>query len=96
MTTYGGSGGRGCRAQKLGHLHLSASVTLGHKTSVSHWIKSSGSSVGIANGYGLDDRGSEFRLSLGSRILTSPRGSGRMWDPRNLQSNGYRGSFPRG
>jgi hypothetical protein len=53
------------------------------------------SAVGIATGYGLDDRGVGVRVPLGSRIFSSPRLPDRLWDPPNLLSNGYRGFFPR-
>jgi hypothetical protein len=45
-------------------------------------MSSRGSSIGIATGYGLDDRG-------------APRRPDRLWGSPNL-SNGYRGQFPRG
>jgi hypothetical protein len=54
------------------------------------------SSVGIATGYGLDDREVGVRAPVGSRILSSPRRPGRLWGPHNLLSNGYRRLFPRG
>jgi hypothetical protein len=47
--------------------------------------------VGIATGYGLDDRGVGVRVSVGSRIFSSPRRPDRLWGPPNLLSNGYRG-----
>jgi hypothetical protein len=47
--------------------------------------------VGIATGYGLDDRGVGVRVPLGSRIFCSPRRPDRLSDPRILLSNGYRG-----
>jgi hypothetical protein len=53
------------------------------------------SAVGIANGYGLHDRGVGVRVPVGSRISSNPRSPDRPWDPPNLLSNGYRGLFPR-
>jgi hypothetical protein len=51
--------------------------------------------VGMATGYGLDDRGVRVRVPVESRIFFSPRCPDRFWGPSNLQSNGYRGLFPR-
>jgi hypothetical protein len=47
--------------------------------------------VGIATGYGLDDRGVGVRFPVESRIFSSPRRPDRLWGPPNLLSNGYRG-----
>jgi hypothetical protein len=58
--------------------------------------RSRDSAVGIATGYGLDDRGVGVRVPVGSRIFSSPRRPDRLWGPPNLLSNGYRGSFTRG
>jgi hypothetical protein len=54
------------------------------------------SAVGIAAGYGLDDRGVGVRVPVGSRIFSSPRRPDWRWDPPKLLSNGYRWFFPRG
>jgi hypothetical protein len=53
--------------------------------------KSRDSSVGIATSYGLDDRGVEVRVPVGSRIFSSPSSPDRLWGPLNLLSNWYRG-----
>jgi hypothetical protein len=51
--------------------------------------------VGIATGYGLDDRGVGLQVTVGVRIFTSSRRPDRLWGPPNLLSNGYLGFFPR-
>jgi hypothetical protein len=51
--------------------------------------------VGIATGYGLDDRGVGVRVPVGSRIFTPPFRSDRLWGPSNLPSSGYLGLLPR-
>jgi hypothetical protein len=43
--------------------------------------ESRGSAVGIATGYGLDDRGVGVRVPVGSRIFSSPRRPDRLWGP---------------
>jgi hypothetical protein len=48
--------------------------------------------VGIATGYGLDDRGVGVRVPVESRLFfTSPYRPDRLWSPRNLLSNRYCG-----
>jgi hypothetical protein len=47
-------------------------------------MESRDSSVGIATGYGLDDRGGGVRVPVGSRIFTSPYRPDRLWGPPNL------------
>jgi hypothetical protein len=58
--------------------------------------RSRNSAVGIATGYGLDDRGVVVRVPAGSRIFSSPRRPVRLWGSPSLLSNGYWGLFPRG
>jgi hypothetical protein len=50
-----------------------------------------GSAVGIAPGYGLDDRGVGVQVPVGSIIFVCPYCSDRLWDPTSLLSSGYRG-----
>jgi hypothetical protein len=50
--------------------------------------------AGIATSYGLDDRGVEVRVPVGSRIFSSANRPVRLWGPPNLLSNGYRGFSP--
>jgi hypothetical protein len=55
--------------------------------------KSRDSIVGIATGYGVDDRGVGVRVPVESRIFSSLRRPDRFWGPSNLLSNGYRALF---
>jgi hypothetical protein len=52
--------------------------------------------VGIAAGYGLDNREVGVRVPVGSRIFTYPCRPDKLWDSPNLLCNGYRGLFPGG
>jgi hypothetical protein len=52
------------------------------------------SSVCIATGYGLDDRGVGVRVPVESRIFSPQSSLDRLWGPPNLLSNGYRRLFP--
>jgi hypothetical protein len=52
------------------------------------------SAVGIATGYGLDERGVGVRVPVGARIFTSPCRPDQLWGPPNLLSNGFRGLSP--
>jgi hypothetical protein len=55
--------------------------------------KSQDSVVGIATGYGLDDRGVRVRVPVGSKIFSSPGRPDRLWGPPSLLSNGFQGLF---
>jgi hypothetical protein len=57
-------------------------------------LRSRDSVVGIATGYGLDDRGVEVRVPIGTRIFSSRRPD-RLWGPHNLLM-GTGCSFPGG
>jgi hypothetical protein len=56
--------------------------------------RSSDSVVGVATGYGLDDREVGVRAPVGARIFSFPCHPDRLWDRPNLLYNGYRGFFP--
>jgi hypothetical protein len=60
------------------------------------YFRSRDSVVGVATGYGLDDRGVGVRLPVGSRIFSSPCRPDRLWGSPNLLSNGYRRLIPGG
>jgi hypothetical protein len=51
-------------------------------------LRSRDSSVGIATGYGLDEREVGVRVSVVSRIFSSARHPDWLWGPPNLVSNG--------
>jgi hypothetical protein len=55
-------------------------------------VRSRDSSVGIATGYGMDDRGVGVRVPVWSRIFSSPRRP----DRPSFLSNGYGELFPQG
>jgi hypothetical protein len=59
-------------------------------------LKNRGSSVSIANGYGLHDREVGVRVLVGSGIFTSPHRPDRLWDPPSILYNGYQGLFSEG
>jgi hypothetical protein len=58
------------------------------------WIRDS--AVGIATGYGLEDRGVGVRIPVLSRNFSSLRRPDRLWGPPNLLCNGYRGALSPG
>jgi hypothetical protein len=52
--------------------------------------RSRDSVVGIATGYGLDDRGVGSWIPVGSRIFSSPRRPDRLWGPPSTLSPGVK------
>jgi hypothetical protein len=52
------------------------------------------SAVGIATGYGLDDRGVGVRVPVGLRIFSSPCRPDWLWGTPSFLFNGYRGHQP--
>jgi hypothetical protein len=74
---------------------IKISVLFGFFTSNVAVILSRVSAVGIATGYGLDDRGVGVQVPVGSNIFSSPRRPDHLWVPPSLlsKSNGYRGGF---
>jgi hypothetical protein len=52
--------------------------------------------VGIAIGYGLDDRVVVVRVLVRTRIFSSPQCPDRLWGPPSLLSNEHWWIFPRG
>jgi hypothetical protein len=52
-------------------------------------------SIGIADGYGLDDRGVGVRVPVTSKLFSSPRPPDRLWGPSSLLYNACRGQYPR-
>jgi hypothetical protein len=63
-------------------------------TNVTPLHRSRDSVVGIATGYGLEDRGVEVRVPVVSINFSSPFRPDRLWGSPSLVSNGYRGFFP--
>jgi hypothetical protein len=55
--------------------------------------RSSVSSVGIAAGYVLEERGS---IPSAGKVVFSLQHPDRLWGPHSLLSNGYREDFPEG
>jgi hypothetical protein len=85
-------------AWQLSAVWVTVSVYLNWRYIKQHDIQAGTNSmgVGIATGYGLDDRGVGVRIPVGSRIFSSPRRPDRPWGPPNHLSNGYRELFLRG
>jgi hypothetical protein len=54
------------------------------------------SAIGIATGYGLDDRGVGVRVPRKSRIFSFPPRPDRLWGPPSLLSKEYRGALSPG
>jgi hypothetical protein len=80
-------------------LILSKSVVYFYYYCVKHylsilWILRD-NAVGIATGYGLDDRGVRVRVPVGSRMFSSLSRPDRFWGPPNVLPNGSRGLYAR-
>jgi hypothetical protein len=54
------------------------------------------SAIGIATGYGLDDRGVGDQVPLRSRMFSPPRRPDRLWGHTTYYPIGTGGYFPRG
>jgi hypothetical protein len=52
--------------------------------------------VGIAIGYGPDNKGFRVQAPVGLRICSPPHRPDKLWGPPNLLPNGYLGLFPQG
>jgi hypothetical protein len=78
--------------KKIGAIFINYSICYTYMC----FIGSRDSAVGMATGYGLDDRGVGVRVPVGSRIFSSLYRPDRFWCPPSLLCNGYRGLFPWG
>jgi hypothetical protein len=87
--TFGAVHDKGTRRKRCNH----ELYKLFNEPNIITYIKSRDSAVGIATGYGLEDRGVGVQVPVGSRIFSSPRHPDRLWGPPSLLFNGYRGSF---
>jgi hypothetical protein len=58
-------------------------------------VRSRGSSVSIATGYGLDDQKPGVQVPVGETFFLSPHRD-LFWGPPNLVRCGYEGFFPGG
>jgi hypothetical protein len=61
-----------------------------------YYVRPCWSAVGIATGYGLDDRGVGVRVPIGLRMFTSPRRSDRLWGLPSLSNGATSDYFPEG
>jgi hypothetical protein len=78
---------------------MSLHATVMHKEIIASYSKNHRNrvgAVGIATGYGLDDREVGVRVPVGSKTFTPPCRLDRLWGPPNLLSNGYRGTLSPG
>jgi hypothetical protein len=68
-------------ASDLSRLHGRPYFDIITKSRCLGYFRGRDNAVGIATGYGLDDRGAGVRVPVGSRIFSSPRHPDRLWSP---------------
>jgi hypothetical protein len=84
------------RRTKLGRIARSLSLYICINMNPTPHGGTRGSTVGIATGYGMDDRGVVVRVPVGSRMLSSPRRQTGFGVHPTSYSIGTGGSFPGG
>jgi hypothetical protein len=69
-------------------INLAGLIVIKHFRSAHHeYASCRDRALGIATGYGLDDRGAGVRVPVRSRMFSSPSRRDRLWGSPNLLSN---------